>query len=62
MNVMMWMLLSPNMRIVNTISSANWAQEISVYATSKMLKKDPNLEITSFRLMRKFIVEAIFKY
>lgn len=32
---------------------------ISVYATSKMLKKDPNLEITSFRLMRKFIVDAI---
>ena len=32
---------------------------ISVYATSKMLKKDPNLEITSFRLMRRFIVEAI---
>ena len=27
---------------------------ISVYATSKMLKKDPNLEITSFRLMRRF--------
>lgn len=32
---------------------------ISVYATSKMLKKDPNLEITSFRLMRRFIVDAI---
>lgn len=32
---------------------------ISVYATSKMLNKDPNLEITSFRLMRRFIVEAI---
>ena len=32
---------------------------VSVYATSKMLKKDPNLEITSFRLMRKFIVDAI---
>lgn len=33
--------------------------KISVYATSKMLNKDPNLEITSFRLMRRFIVEAI---
>lgn len=33
--------------------------KISVYATSKMLKKDPNLEITSFRLMRRFIVDAI---
>ncbi len=33
--------------------------KISVYATSKMLKKDPDLEITSFRLMRRFIVEAI---
>lgn len=32
---------------------------ISVYATSKMLNKDPNLEITSFRLMRRFIVDAI---
>ncbi|WP_104802517.1 glycosyltransferase family 2 protein [Blautia marasmi] len=32
---------------------------ISVYATSRMLGKDPNLEITSFRLMRKFIVDAI---
>ena len=32
---------------------------ISVYAISKMLNKDPNLEITSFRLMRRFIVEAI---
>ena len=34
---------------------------VSVYATSKMLKKDPSLEITSFRLMRHFIVEAILK-
>lgn len=32
---------------------------LSVYATSKMLKKDPDLEITSFRLMRRFIVDAI---
>lgn len=32
---------------------------VSVYATSKMLKKDPDLEITSFRLMRRFIVDAI---
>lgn len=34
---------------------------VSVYATSKMLKKDPDLEITSFRLMRRFIVDAILK-
>lgn len=34
---------------------------VSVYATSKMLHKDPNLEITSFRLMRKFIVDAILQ-
>ncbi|MDD3219238.1 MAG: glycosyltransferase family 2 protein [Lachnospiraceae bacterium] len=33
--------------------------KVSVYATSKMLKKDPNLEITSFRLIRRFIVDAI---
>ncbi len=33
--------------------------KISIYATSKMLNKDPNLKITSFRLMRKFIVDAI---
>lgn len=32
---------------------------ISVYATSKMLHKDPKLEITSFRLIRKFIVDSI---
>ncbi|HUM83163.1 MAG TPA: glycosyltransferase family 2 protein [Lachnospiraceae bacterium] len=32
---------------------------LSVYATSKMLKKDPDLEITSFRLIRRFIVDAI---
>ena len=32
---------------------------LSVYATSKMLHKDPNLEITSFRLMRRFIMDSI---
>ena len=32
---------------------------VSVYATSKMLGKDPDLEITSFRLMRRFIADAI---
>lgn len=32
---------------------------LSVYATSKMLHKDPSLEITSFRLMRRFIMDAI---
>ena len=35
--------------------------KISVYATSKMLGKDPNLEITSFRLIRRFIVDAILQ-
>lgn len=34
---------------------------LSVYATSKMLKKPRDLEITSFRLIRRFIVEAIIK-
>lgn len=34
---------------------------LSVYATSKMLGKDPDLEITSFRLMRGFIVDAILE-
>ena len=34
---------------------------VSVWATSKMLGKDPNLEITSYRLMRRFIVDAIVK-
>lgn len=34
---------------------------VSVYATSKMLKKPRNLEITSFRLIRRFIVDAIVK-
>ena len=32
---------------------------LSVYATSNMLHKDPNLEITSFRLMRRFIMDSI---
>ena len=35
--------------------------KFSVYATSKMLRKDPELEITSFRLIRKFIVDALLK-
>lgn len=35
--------------------------KVSVYATSKMLNKDPNLEITSFRLMRRFIVDSIMQ-
>ena len=35
--------------------------KFSIYATSKMLKKDPDLEITSFRLMRRFIVDAILE-
>lgn len=34
---------------------------VSVWATSKMLGKDPNLEITSFRLMRRFIVDALLE-
>lgn len=34
---------------------------VSVYATSKMLKKPRDLEITSFRLMRRFIVDAIIQ-
>lgn len=32
---------------------------ISVHMTTQMLHKDPNLQITSFRLMRRFIVDAI---
>ncbi|MBS6734257.1 MAG: glycosyltransferase family 2 protein [Clostridiales bacterium] len=35
--------------------------KFSVWATSRMLGKDPNLEITSFRLIRRFIVDAILK-
>lgn len=34
---------------------------VSIYATSRMLRKDPDLELTSFRLMRRFIVDAILK-
>lgn len=34
---------------------------LSVYLTTKMLKKDRHLEITSFRLMRRFVVDAIAK-
>lgn len=35
--------------------------KVSVWATSKMLGKDPDLQITSFRLIRRFLVEAILK-
>ncbi len=35
--------------------------KVSVWATSKMLGKDPALEITSYRLIRRFIVDAIVK-
>ena len=34
---------------------------VSVYATSKMLGKPKDLEITSFRLIRRFIVDAIIQ-
>lgn len=34
---------------------------VAAFATSKMLKKDPSLELTSFRLMRRFIVDAILE-
>lgn len=33
--------------------------KVSLYATSRMLHTDPDLELTSFRLMRRFIVEAV---
>lgn len=33
--------------------------KVSVWATSKMLGKDPDLQITSFRLIRRFLVDAI---
>ena len=35
--------------------------KLSVRATSKMLGKDPNLQITSYRLIRRFLVEAMLK-
>lgn len=35
--------------------------KLSVWATSRMLGKDPHLEITSFRLIRRFIVDAILQ-
>ena len=33
--------------------------KVSVWATSKMLGKDPNLQITSYRLIRRFLVDAM---
>ena len=33
--------------------------KVSVWATSKMLGKDPDLQITSFRLIRRFLVDAM---
>lgn len=35
--------------------------KLSVWATSRMLGKDPDLKITSFRLIRRFIVDAILQ-
>ena len=35
--------------------------KFSVWATSKMLGKDPNLQITSYRLIRRFLVDAMIK-
>lgn len=35
--------------------------KVSVWATSKMLGKDPDLQITSFRLIRRFLVDAILQ-
>lgn len=35
--------------------------KISVWATSKMLGKDPDLQITSFRLIRRFLVDAMLR-
>lgn len=32
---------------------------VQMQFTSRMLKKDPNLELTSFRIMRRFLVETI---
>ena len=35
--------------------------KFSVWATSKMLGKDPDLQITSYRLIRRFLVDAMVK-
>ena len=35
--------------------------KFSVWATSKMLGKDPSLQITSYRLIRRFLVDAMIK-
>ena len=35
--------------------------KLAVWATSKMLGKDPDLQITSYRLIRRFLVEAMLK-
>lgn len=35
--------------------------KVSVWATLKMLGKDPDLQITSFRLIRRFLVDAMVK-
>lgn len=43
----------------------NWVRRlgtwVSVSMTTRMLKKDPDLELTSFRIMRRFLVEAMLK-
>ena len=35
--------------------------KVSVWANSKMLGKDPNLQITSYRLIRRFLVDAMLQ-
>ena len=49
------------MREENTDRSESWGTKVSVWATSKMLGKDPNLQITSYRLIRRFLVDAMLQ-
>lgn len=43
----------------------NWVRKlgtrVSLFMTSKMLKTPPNLEFTSYRLMRRFVVDAMLE-
>ena len=57
----MWMLSLQAMKEESMVRYANLGTKFSVWATSKMLGKDPDLQITSYRLIRRFLVDAMVK-
>ncbi len=57
----MWMLSLQAMKEESMDPIRKLGTKFSVWATSKMLGKDPDLQITSYRLIRRFLVDAMVK-